>query len=294
MAASQSVPASGAATNPDIVQAISAGKKRDDHRQAFHLKAEFSLDGSLLIRSGSGPRIEPDTEQTPANDPNVQRPDFIHLHSARPTPEGTHKRPVLSGTSLAGALRARAFKIARLIAPPTKEGEKAACGLIDDMFGADMKTAPKPKASRITVYEHVVSGVEEKENTSVQNRVSIDRFTGGTRDGALFNEQPLFGGTQSVVTVNLQLANPQEYEIGLLLLLLKDLWTGDLPLGGEISVGRGRLRGKKCQLEYRNGQPQSWELYANGASGLRMEKGKPQDLENYVIRLHTHLGGSKS
>ncbi len=129
---------------------------------------------------------------------------------------------------------------------------------------------------------------------SVQNRVSIDRFTGGTRDGALFNEQPLFGGAQSLVTVDLQLENPQEYEIGLLLLLLKDLWTGDLPLGGEISVGRGRLRGKNCQLEYRNGQEQTWKLLANGANGLRVTTGKPQDLENYVARLHTHLGGSKS
>jgi len=142
------------------------------------------------------------------------------------------------------------------------------------------------------VYEHVVRGVFN--NASVQNRVSLDRFTGGTRDGALFNEQPLFGGTQSLVTVDLLLANPQEYEIGLLLLLLKDLWTGDLPLGGEISIGRGRLQGKNCQLEYRNGQVRTWNLLANGANGLSVTIGKPQDLENYVARLHTYLSGSKS
>ena len=280
--------------NPDIVQALGAGKERDDHRKAFCLKAEFSLDGSLLIRSGSGPYIEIGPEQAAADDPNVQRPDFIHLHSARLTPQGRGKQPILSGTSLAGALRARAFKIARLIAPSTPEGEKRVYDLIDSMFGVDMKNVPEPEASRITVYEHEVRDVEEKEHTSVQNRVSIDRFTGGSRDGALFNEQPLFGSTQSVVTVDLQLANPQEYEIGLLLLLLKDLWTGDLPLGGEISVGRGRLRGKNCQMEYRNGQRQGWKLLTNGTNGLRMEKGNPQELENYVARLHTHLGGSES
>jgi len=38
--------------------------------------------------------------------------------------------------------------------------------------------------------------------------------------------------------------------VGLLLLLLKDLWTGDLPLGGESSVGRGRLKGKTASLVY--------------------------------------------
>ena len=276
------------ATNPDIVQAIGAGEMISDRRQAFRLKAEFFLDGSLLIRSGSGP----DIEQADANDVDIQQPDFMHLHSARPAADGTRKpEPILSGTSLTGALRARAFKIARLIAPPTKAGEEVASKLIDDMFGADMETAEEPEASRVTVYEHDVSGVE---NMSVQNRVSIDRFTGGTRDGALFNEQPLFGGKQSAVTVDLQLANPKEYEIGLLLLLLKDLWTGDLPLGGEISVGRGRLRGKSCDLVYRNGQEQTWKLLANGTNGLKVEQGKPEDLENYVTKLHTHLVGSKS
>ena len=34
----------------------------------------------------------------------------------------------------------------------------------------------------------------------------------------------------------------------MLLLLLKDLWTGDLPLGGESSIGRGRLRGLEAKL----------------------------------------------
>ncbi len=279
---------SGAA-NPNIVQATGAGEMIADRRQAFRLKAEFFLDGSLLIRSGSGP----DIEQAEANDAEAQRPDFMHLHSARPTADGTRKpEPILSGTSLTGALRARAFKIAQLIAPPTKEGEEVASKLIDDMFGADMDTAEKPEASRMIIYEHVVRGVFN--NTSVQNRVSLDRFTAGTREGALFNEQPLFGGTQSLVTVNLLLANPQEYEIGLLLLLLKDLWTGDLPLGGEISIGRGRLRGKNCHLEYRNDQIGTWNLLANGANGLSVTIGKPQDLENYVARLHTYLSGSKS
>jgi CRISPR/Cas system CSM-associated protein Csm3 (group 7 of RAMP superfamily) len=127
----------------------------------------------------------------------------------------------------------------------------------------------------------------------VQNRVSIDRFTGGTRDGALFNEQPLFGDAQSVVTVDLQLEEPKEHEIGLLLLLLKDLWTGDLPLGGEISVGRGRLQGKNCEIEHRNGEVRTWNLLANETNGLSV-KGDTQELEKYVASLHTYLSGSKS
>lgn len=277
------------ATNPDIARATGVSELIADRRHAFRLKADFWLDGSLLIRSGSGP----DIEQAGSDDSEIQRPDTMHLHSRRPASSPGEKRirrPVLSGTSLTGALRARSLKIARLIAPATEAGEKTARKLVDDIFGADMDIAEKPIGSRVHVYEHIVNGVE---NMSVQNRVSIDRFTGGTRDGALFNEQPLFGGRQSLVTVDLQLANPQEYEIGLLLLLLKDLWTGDLPLGGEISIGRGRPGGKDCHLEYQNGQVQTWDLFAD-ANGLRMAAGTPQTLELYVASLHTYLAGSKS
>lgn len=283
------------AANPNIMQALGVGEMIADQRLAFRFNANFFLDGSLLIRSGSGPDIEQATISDPKDDPNLHRPDFMHLHSARSAPDGTRKsEPILSGTSLSGALRARAFKIARLIAPHTEEGKKRTRELIDCMFGMEMDTAKKlvvPVASRVHVYEHVVTDVK---NMFVQNRVSIDRFTGGTRDGALFNEQPLFGDTQSQITVDVQLENPQDYEIGLLLLLLKDLWTGDLPLGGEISVGRGRLRGKNCHLEYQNGQVQVWNLLANGDNGLSVTTGKLLELEHYVAGLHTYLNGSES
>ncbi|MCL0081501.1 hypothetical protein M1N64_04660, partial [Peptococcaceae bacterium] len=35
---------------------------------------------------------------------------------------------------------------------------------------------------------------------------------------------------------------------GLLLLILKDLWTADLPIGGEKSIGRGVLEGIKAKI----------------------------------------------
>lgn len=276
----------------DIVQALGVDETIADQRRVFRLKGEFSLDGSLLIRSGNGP----DSEEKTAKVTPGQRPDMIHLHSARPASPtgGTRKQmPIISGTSLAGALRARAFKIAHFIAQPTAEGKKAAQDLVESMFGTDMdhlKPGAQPEASRMTVSEHEVSDVQ---NTLVQNRVSLDRFTGGARDSALFSQQLLFGGSQSQVIVDLNLANPQEYEIGLLLLVLKDLWTSDLPLGGEISVGRGRLRGQHCHLEYRNGQVRSWDLHTNEANSLTVTGEPQQELEHYVAELHTYLDRSK-
>jgi CRISPR/Cas system CSM-associated protein Csm3 (group 7 of RAMP superfamily) len=236
------------------ISALLGGGKLGDARNLFTMKAIFTLDGSLLIRSGSGR--------------DDKGPDMVHLHSVRansprdadgtPIPE-----PVLSGTSLGGALRARALKIAN-----TLDSDKAQ-ELIDAMFG---KTE---RASKLSISENVVEGAKAD---LVQNRVSIDRFTGGARETALFNEQPAFGGE---IVVDLRLINPKESEIGLLLLLLKDLWTGDLPLGGESSVGRGRLKGKSATLTYRNGgPPQTWQIVANG-EGLTIT-GDREALDYYV------------
>ncbi|HEY1349209.1 MAG TPA: RAMP superfamily CRISPR-associated protein [Ktedonobacteraceae bacterium] len=269
----------------DIVQAL-GGSTTVDRRHMFCLKGRFSLEGSLLIRSGSRPEN--------AQGAGRQQPEIIHLHSPRLAPinDGTREQvPVLSGTSFAGALRARALRIAQMLVRPTPEGRHAAHNLVECMFGNDMNHLPpdvQPVASRITICESLVS---KGENTLVQNRVGIDRFTGGARDGALFSQQPLFGCLQTRVVVDLRLANPRECEIGLLLLVLKDLWTGDLPLGGEISVGRGRLQGRCCLLEVHDGLQHRWKLRARGATGLHVTGS--QDLEHYVTQLHAHLDRSR-
>jgi hypothetical protein len=50
-------------------------------------------------------------------------------------------------------------------------------------------------------------------------------------------------------------------ELGLILLLLKDLWTGDLPIGGESGVGRGRLKGLSATISTPEG---NWSFTADG------------------------------
>ena len=132
--------------------------------------------------------------------------------------------------------------------------------------------------SRLLVGEARITGGR----TLVQSRVSIDRFTGGALDTALFNEAPQFGGA---VTLSLELRNPADHELGLLLLLIKDLWTGDLPIGGEASVGRGRLRGRAARLTLHlpAGEPQRWTLAESG--GVLTVDGDVAALERYVAAL---------
>jgi CRISPR/Cas system CSM-associated protein Csm3 (group 7 of RAMP superfamily) len=239
-----------------------------DKRRVFTLDGYFQIDGSLLIRS--------------ADDVT----DMKHL-------TGSNGKPILSGTSVAGALRARSTKILNTLGTSTPTTQD----IIEDLFGKlilekDKKEKkakgqkPKPKASRITVEEYPIEGG----NTNwVQSRVSIDRFTGGALDKALFNEQAVLGSDEDGVHIRLHLRNPMDYEIGLLLLLLKDLWTGDLMLGGERSVGRGRLCGKFARLQYDDPQNHSqWEISAVDG-GLQVGP-NPEQLEVCVQALLAKLG----
>lgn len=248
-----------------------------DNRQQFALKADFALDGSLLVRSGFGQ--------------SDQGPDMIHLHTRQP--DGS-KHPVLPGTSLAGALRARCLRIARTLAGDIDTVGEPVRTLIDGMFGPEIKPGMKPNpkcASRLLVSESVIEG-----GTSlVQNRVSIDRFTGGAAAAKLFNQQPLFGNGETRLEIDLVLRRATrqkdsdfEAEMGLLLLALKDLWTGDLTVGGEASVGRGRLSGRSATLSYGD---KTWELNQMGDETLQFTGDEKTALQEYVNALSGRIKG---
>ena len=241
------------------------------------VNAYFILDGSLLIRS------LPDA---------IEDADMVHLRSwrenkkARTVEEKRKQQPVLSGTSLAGALRARALRIANTVG---KQGE----AFIDDLFGYRNKETEEERerikrgvnpltASRLWVEETEVKAAEPL----VQSRVKIDRFTGGSFPGALFSQEAAWGTDKTRINVKLNLqgadsAVRKDAEIGLLLLLLKDLWTGDLTLGGESSVGRGRLAGEHATVTIGT---QDWAFRTDEAGRLRITGGNPADLEQYVQR----------
>jgi CRISPR/Cas system CSM-associated protein Csm3 (group 7 of RAMP superfamily) len=235
----------------------------EDRRNLCRIHAHFIIDGSLLIRAGFG-------EQD-------RGPDTVHLHSARP---GGARKPVLSGTSLAGALRHRAERILRTIGNAAQ-----ATTMIDNMFGPARITSgdkQKARSSRLIVSETVI----ENPVNLVQNRIRIDRFTGSVHGTGLFNEQPVFGKNDTLVAIDLTLRNPQDAEIGLLLLLLKDLWTGDLPLGGEIGIGRGRLKGVEAVIE--TPQYKAKPLTISAVDGdRRLTVSDRSTLERYVAALHT-------
>lgn len=233
-------PAAPERTGATLTEKLGASLDNVDLRKSAHLRATFSIDGTLMIRSGFGQ--------------SDSGPDMVHLHSPRP---GKKDRvPIIPGTSWAGVLRQRALKIAR-----TVSGNNVAASqtFVDEMFGpsAIERGDKNIKASRVGIKESEITEVD----SLVITRVKIDRFTGGAFESALFSEQPAVGRPETRLTLDLIVREPKLAELGLLLLLLKDLWTGDLPIGGESGVGRGRLKGVSATLATSEGE---WNFQADG------------------------------
>lgn len=258
-----------------------------DKRRRFKLVACFDLDGSLLVRSGMG---EADLGA-----------DSVHLHRGAYQAPGRDitPAPVVPGTSIAGALRVRAGRIVATLAQAqgqaaTLRGRK----LVNELFGVgpeDSATRQDARASRLVVHESLIQNT----HSLFQTRIRVDRFTGAAMDNYLFTEAPVFSEGGNNLELDLTLRNPRDEEIGLLLLLLKDLWTSDLALGGESSVGRGRLRGQRADLTHvADGQPTQWTITRDGDK-LQVVTDTPdgdawQSLENFVAKLVSHVAGGSA
>jgi CRISPR/Cas system CSM-associated protein Csm3 (group 7 of RAMP superfamily) len=265
-------------------------KQQIDKRDRLFIHAKFKLASPLLIRSNQ------DLTKRSATDKNskLSVPDFVHLRSQR----NGKPEPVVSGTSLAGVLWHRAEKIVNTLGKDLK--------IVYDLFGKVDENTKEAKASRLVIHESVI----ESTNDLVQNRIAIDRFTSGAYHGALFSEQPIFGieiaeeekkskkekekskPTQKNkhIELKLELCQPKEYEIGLLLLLLKDLWTGDLPVGGTSSIGRGRLQGVEATLTWQKPEKleQKWIISQNNGK-LEFAGEDKQKLEYFLSEFVTYI-----
>ncbi len=191
------------------------------------VEAMFSIKHSLLVHSYTG-------------DPKA--PDAVHIKSGN--------KPVVPGTSLAGAIRARAERIAYTFTTQEKCGND----ILKPLFGwADDQGENRSKGkSRIIIEEKPVKAENLAEE--MQTRIKIDRFTGGTLKAHLFEEMPLWAINNSeMVSVVMKVEDCKDYEAGLLMLVLKDLWNGDLPLGGGKNIGRGVLQGIMATVCINNG-----------------------------------------
>ncbi|MCP6760104.1 MAG: RAMP superfamily CRISPR-associated protein [Fischerella sp. CENA71] len=268
-------------THDNIADALGVSLDWEDKRQHITITAIFTLASPLLIRSAQAstdkaPDVVNENEgiisekkTKTAQASTDKAPDVVHLKSRR----NGNLKSILSGTSLTGVLRHRAERIINTIG--------VNINIVNDIFGFVDENTKKAKASRLIVDEVEINNTTDL----VQNRIAIDRFTGGALHGALFNEQPVFGNDETSLVITLELRQPKHYEIGLLLLLLKDLWTGDLPVGGTSSIGRGRLQGKHATIEF---DKKTWVIEQKSVNEPLLID-NAEDLETFVAALHQEV-----
>lgn len=199
----------------------------------FYLEVDCALRGALLVRNFDVDDVKVGSEGVKLS--------AVQLKSGEDY--------VIPGTSWKGVLRSRAFKILLAL---TGNDLQAAQRRLQEIFGfANDDDKQSGKRSRLLVEETYISS--DKLYAMRQTRNRIDRFTGSTIEGALFCEEPVWQQKRDEKTITLKacLKNcNNKAEAGLMLLLLKDLWLGNMNIGSGKGIGRGVLRGVHCQIDY--------------------------------------------
>jgi CRISPR/Cas system CSM-associated protein Csm3 (group 7 of RAMP superfamily) len=221
------------------------------------IEVVLAIKNSLLIKSYSG---------------RPQDPDAVHITS--------NGQAILPGTSIKGALRARAERIMNTLGGSADNLKK--------LFGwapENREDQSGKRKSRFIVEESIIRETETVREQ--QTRIRIDCFTGGVINGALFNSMPIWpkDPTQPMVVIKMRIRDCVPWEAGLLMLVLKDLWTADLPIGGEKSIGRGVFTGITAKIRFENN-----EYIISENNGAPLIEGKLDNLENWVAAFHEFYG----
>jgi len=224
----------------------------------FEMNVRLKLRNSLIVKSYPGSPELPDAVNITSNG------DFV-----------------LPGTSIKGAVRARIERILNTI--KEEHSEK----IISNLFGNVDTNNKNSKAikGRIKIREEILPGFIAE----LQSRIKIDRFTGGTINGALFDSMPLFDDTidmnEKNVLINIEVKDCQDYEAGILMLVLKDFWTGDLAIGGEKNIGRGVFDGVSAEIKYDN------KVFSVPKDINTISKELKAEMQKFVDELVVYSGG---
>ena len=191
----------------------------------FSIEADFRLKNSMIIRASDEDPKKPDAAQS----------DAAHIRSLG--------QAIIPGKSAKGAIRSRAKKILRTLGKPPS--------ILNDLFGyvSDSHPVNDKKRGKVIVSESLLHDYVAE----LQTRITINRLSQGTINTRLFDSMPIFSRLntgENIVKLELRAKDISKAQAGLLLLVLKDLWTGDLALGGEKGIGRGVLEGIWTKITY--------------------------------------------
>ncbi|MBK6699602.1 MAG: hypothetical protein IPG55_06810 [Saprospiraceae bacterium] len=185
-------------------------KNSSDNDQIFKVRLTGSLKSTLIIgESGIG----------------ATQSDKVSLTSVG--------KPIISAKSIRGAMRSRAERICNTL--------KIDLAIVYNLFGNTDENDKSKLKGKLKINEVILFGSQK----FVQDRIKIDRFTGGTISGALFNSEPI---SKADIQIDFSIYSRRnekatDAEKGLLFLLLRDIYEEDLAIGGEKNIGRGIIKG---------------------------------------------------
>lgn len=181
---------------------------------------------------------------------------------------------VVPGTSLKGILRHRGEYIFNKLGIGKK--------FLNDLMG--YSTSDEKIKSRFIVAESYISPEDFSEVGHTRNK--IDRLTGGTLQGTLFTTKPAYQKKNNAPTlkIHFEIHSAKDFEAGLAISLLRDLWIGHVAIGGEKSIGRGTISGISAEIKFKG------KTYKLGTSGKIIE-GEKLELENFATALKNFSEG---
>lgn len=147
---------------------------------------------------------------------------------------------VVPGSSVKGAVRARAEQIAALKGLPVAETES--------VFGRGARGDNDNGRSGVARFEDIRLSNEKRVRVK---RIRINRFTGGVVTSGLFTEEPVSTSLPAELRVSLP-AN-RERGCALLLYALRDLAWNLYGLGSGRSIGRGNLDASELEIRLPGG-----------------------------------------
>lgn len=176
----------------------------------------------------------------------------------------------IPGTSIKGVLRHHCSRILQALGRSNQA--------IDTLFGYSVEKTNESRKGRVMVDEVYFDKSFTQEE---QPRIRVDRFTGGAMNGALFQDHPVRKGKgkQLVFPLRMTIKDCSDSEAGLVLLLVKDLMTGQITLGANRTIGYGRIKGNSVTVQYHG------ESYSIDGAG-KVTEGEATKLEALVQALH--------
>ena len=214
-----------------------------------HIRYELKIspDDFFMFGSGFGDK---DADQTPALESVI---DYENKCLSK-------RKILIPASSVKGALSHRtAFHFNKI---NKQFGEKAKVGseneAVREIFGYEKNKNNKGAKGKILISDCFLD-YDEAKDTKVFEHVSIDRFTGGAIDSALFQEKAVAKRDEFIIEILLKnyVCGDKENEafdnaLGAFEAALDDVVQGRLSLGGATTKGYGFFKGKV--LKYNEGR----------------------------------------